>query len=104
MMLSKEIFVQIIEDVKKKCDYQYELNDFYKSHGADGYIFQPDCSESVLLLLENIFDDKDNWISYFCFELDFGRNWKEGMVTSKHGDDIPLSTPEELYELLTDNR
>lgn len=104
MMLSKEIFVQVIEDVKKKCDYQSELNDFYKSHGADGYIFQPDCSESVLLLLENIFDDKDNWISYFCFELDFGQNWKEGMITSKHGDDIPLSTTEELYNLLTDNQ
>ena len=103
-MLSKEVFINVIEDVKRKCDYQSELNDFFRNHGADGYIFQPDCSESVLLLLENIFDDKDNWISYFCFELDFGRNWKEGMVTSKHDDDIPLSTPEDLYELLTNNQ
>ena len=99
-MLSKEVFINVIEDVKRKCDYQSELNDFFRNHGADGYIFQPDCSESVLLLLEHIFKDKDGWISYYCFELDFGRNWKAGMITSKDGQDIPLSTPEDLYDLL----
>ena len=99
-MLSKEVFINVIEDVKRKCDYQSELNDFFRNHGADGYIFQPDCSESALLLLEHIFSDEDGWISYYCFELDFGRNWKVGMITSKDGQDIPLSTPEDLYDLL----
>lgn len=102
-MLSKEVFINVIEDVKRKCDYQSELNDFFRNHGADGYIFQPDCSETVLLLLENIFsDDVDHMISYYCFELDFGRNWKPGTVTDPDGKDIKMETPEDLYAFLTE--
>ncbi len=100
-MLSKEIFIKVIEDVKEKYDYQNELNTFYKSHGADGYIFQPDCAESVLLLLEYLFnDDEDHMISYFCYELDFGRSWKPGDVEDPNGQEIKMETPEDLYNFL----
>ena len=44
--------------------------------------------------------DKDEWIDYFCFELDFGKKWKEGVITEKDGTDIILKTPEDLYNLL----
>ena len=53
-------------------------------------------------LVDNILGekDKDEWIDYFCFELDFGKKWKEGVITEKDGTDIILKTAEDLYNLL----
>ena len=101
-MLSKEQFINAINDVKNVCRYQESLNNYFRKNNVDGYIFQPDCSSTVIGLLHTIFGekDKDEWIDYFCFELDFGKKWKEGTITEKNGTDIILKTAEDLYNLL----
>lgn len=101
--ITKEVFTQVLEDVKMVSDYQDHLNAFFKKNDVDGYIFQPDCTCSVLQLLHFIFGERDveEWISYFCFELDFGRKYKDGMVTDKDGKNIPLGTIGDLYNVLT---
>jgi len=40
------------------------------------------------------------WCEYFCWELDFGRKYKPGMVKEKNGNPIDLSCPAKLYEFL----
>lgn len=40
------------------------------------------------------------WISYFCFELDYGEKWKAGTIKDENDNDIVLQTAENLYELL----
>lgn len=104
MTLSKEEFVAIINNVEAVCRYQEGLNNYFMKSGVEGYIFQPDCSADVLRLLHVMYKeaDKDEWISYFCFELDFGKKWTPGMITNKDGSNIILDTPESLYDLLTD--
>lgn len=101
-MISKELFVEIIEDAKKSDDYQNWLNQQFRLNGAEGYLFQPTCVDSVIKLLHTIFGDadSDNMISYFCFELDYGRKWKEGMIAEQNGEKINLSSPEMLYDYL----
>ena len=101
-IISKEDFIAIIEDIKGVNDYHNGLNNYFRKSGVDGYIFQPDCTASVIKLLHNIFGeaDRDEWIDYFCFELDFGKKWKEGTITEKDGTDIKLETPEDLYNYL----
>lgn len=100
-ILNKEEFVSVMEDLKEANDYQQDLNAFFQKHDVDGYIFQPDCSCTVIRLLHILFGEQDEneWINYFCFDLDFGRKWKPGKVSAK-GNDIRLSTPEELYDHL----
>ena len=59
---------------------------------------------AVTDLLSYIFcDEEDDWIGYYCWELDMGRDYKPGMITDKDGKDIPLGTVYDLYELLMDN-
>lgn len=58
---------------------------------------------AVTNLLSYIFCDEEDWVGYYCWELDMGKNWKPGMITSKDGKDIPLGTVRDLYELLIDN-
>lgn len=60
-------------------------------------------------LLEYIFDDEEtSWIEYWIWELDFGeRNSKQKYgeraltIYDEDGDEIPLESIEELYNLLT---
>ena len=99
-LIAKEAFVKIIEDFKFVHDYQDKLNLFYKDNGCEGYLYQPDCTKSVLDLLHIIFDDEDNWLEYFIFDLDFGRVNIKDAVINKNGDVINLSSSEDLYEIL----
>lgn len=101
-VITKEYFSEIMESIKKTYKYQEGLNNYFSKNGVDGYIYQPDCIDTTIKLLHKIFGEKDidEWISYFCFELDFGRKYKEGMVKDEFGKDIPLSTFDDLYKLL----
>ena len=51
------------------------------------------------ILKEETNDDTD-LIFYFCFELNFGKNWAPGMITDEDGADVPLRTVDELYDIL----
>lgn len=105
-MIRKEDFVEVLCEVREVNDYQEGLNKYFNEHGADGYLFQPDCVCSVIKLLHLMFGEKDRgeWISHFCFELDFGRKWKPGGCLDDDGQEITLSTPEELYDYLISDK
>ena len=106
MNLSKEDFVKAIKDVESVYKYQEGLNNFFRKNNVEGYIFQPDCASTVLRLLHMILGerDKDEWIEYFCFELNFGKKWEPGLIRDDNGLDIVLQTPEDLYDLLQHNK
>lgn len=100
--ISKEDFIKAINDIEKVNKYHDSLNSFFQKNEVDGYIFQPDCVDTVLRLLHIVFGeaDRDNWIEYFCYELNFGKKWKSGCITKKDGTDIKLETSEDLYNYL----
>lgn len=100
-----EDFKFVILEVEKTLKYHESLNTFFRKNNVDGYIYQPDCITSTLRLLHLIFneEDKEEWISYFCFDLDFGKKWKSGTITAKDGTDIKLENIEDLYNLLCNN-
>lgn len=53
----------------------------------------------IVDLLEICFKDKEKWIEYWVFELDFGDKYKEGMVEIDKTT-IHLKTSKDLYDLL----
>lgn len=103
--ISKDDFVKAIEDVRSAERCSTNLNYFFKENKVDGYLFFPDCSTTVVRLLHKIFGkaDQDDWISYFCFELDFGKKWKEGCIRDADGQNIDLHNAEVLYDFLVRN-
>ena len=84
-------------------DFTDEMNDLFDKYKMDGNIYPPMCTEMVVDLLEFIFNDENQWISYWIFELDFGKDYEDGWVTQKDGAVIPLKTVEDLYDLLVKN-
>lgn len=58
----------------------------------------------IVETLSIIFKDEDaEWISCFCWDLDFGRRYGPGCAKEPNGTSIPLSTTKELYDLLIKN-
>lgn len=39
-------------------------------------------------------------VSYWCWELEYGKRYKDGCVTEKDGTIIDISTPEKLWKYL----
>ena len=51
-------------------------------------------------LLSKLVNDKYDNISYYMWEIDFGKEYKEGCITEEDGTPIPLSNAGELYDLI----
>lgn len=96
------------EDFKRYMDivlHDYEVQEkVYEASGHTIELLEVFSSLSAVTgLLSYIFCDlEDDWIGYYCWELDMGKKWQPGTVTGKDGKDIPLGTVRDLYELLID--
>ena len=106
-MIKKELFVETITFLKERNDAMIKLNKMFTEEFEDS-VFYPyfKYEAQMLKVLAASFDyDEaiiDEWISYFCFEMDFGRKYKpdEEYAWEKDGTPIKIGTPEELYDYL----
>lgn len=100
--ISKENFVEAINDIKESINYQKEFNTFLSSHGAEGCVFQPDCSDALIKLLHVLFEkaDENNLIYNFCHDLSLTQKHKKSQSENNGGSDTNLNTAEELYDYL----
>lgn len=104
MTLTKQEFAKYIQYLKDNWDFENELSSVFIKHQGDITITdKPDCASGLLDILSRVMNDKSDWISYYCYELDFGRNWEPGMITDSDGKDVPLGTVDDLWRLLNDN-
>ena len=102
-IMSRESFIEVINTYKSMWDFTDELNDLFQKYQICGEIYPPMCIETAIYLLEYIFDDKDQWITYWILWLDFGEDYEDGDVTDANGNIISLKTAEDLYDLLVKN-
>ena len=56
----------------------------------------------VVQLLENMFNDSD-YISWWLYDLDYGRDYKDGCIQDSKGNIIDIFTAEKLYDFLLEN-
>ena len=102
--MKKEKFVSYINDLKKSYDKWIALSDHAQKH-TDEYFTYPTFGmfELYISLLEDAMNDTWNTISYYVWDLQFGKEGKECITIGKADADkkISLRTPEELYDYLT---
>lgn len=97
-MINKENFVKHIKKYEELINKKTELYNF----GVDLNIL--DEFEYVILdILIDTFKDEGDWISYFCFDLDFGKKYEKGVITDIDNNDINLENAENLYEFIMNN-
>lgn len=104
-MISKEKFVEIINRLKSYTELQNKINDLFRDNidnkEMDFINAGSICigHESVVVyLLEKMFDT--DMISYWIYELNYGKEYKEGCVLDANMNEIDLSTAEKLYDYL----
>jgi len=99
--LSLGEFTRYVNAIKKTWDFHDETLKLSQKYDCDiGILNTPDCADALLKLLEYVMEDNTDLIGYFCYELNFGRDWREGCITDADGKDVRLSTIEELYKEL----
>ena len=66
-----------------------------------GGFFIDSVNELVIEAIQSNFNyDPSDWIGYYIYDLDWGKDWKEGAVTSIDGKDVKLKTLSDLYGIL----
>lgn len=104
--MNKELFVSTINELKA---LDKEQNEFYDIlHKIDdefgGCLIHNKTITMVENLLKQLMNDEDDYIGYYMWELYFGEKYYEGVITEADGTPIPLSTAEDLYNLLISNK
>ena len=101
MQISKKEFCRILGKVEKAWRTDLQIADLARNIGSDflgsdmSYLA---CEVCDLLKIAMNNDCED--IEYFCFELEFGKKWKPGMIEDEDGNDIDLSSAEKLFDFL----
>ena len=104
-VITKEKFCKAINQIRHIREYEDELYSLGRKYGEyDTEIRFPTLEDVVVSLLEDATccpeDEYGSDISYFIYELDFGKDWEPGMIIDREGNDIDFSTVEKLYDYL----
>ena len=106
MPLSKKEFVDIItrlqtatELVDKVEELFRQSRDNLENDFCNGAGLQISHEGIVVRLLEKIMGDSYGNISYFIYELDYGKAYKDGCISDDNGI-IDIGTAEKLYDFL----
>lgn len=107
-IISKDHFVACLKVLQDSDDMARRINGIVQEYNRDdfisGYSFiNTDTETKLIETLEIAMNDIDHWISWWCFEADYGRNksiidstmYENGQV--KHFD---ITTADQLYDFL----
>ena len=104
-MISKENFIGVVDSIEK---FVTEEDRLYQDTGRMLCLYENDALNdmvsSFICFLNSLFDDENDWIEYYMYELDFGKDWTEGCITEKDGEVVYLRDAGELYDFLLKNQ
>lgn len=106
-MINKELFITCLNQIQRDMLMADSLDDIFKTYNKrdflDGYGFiNPDITGLLVQVLDKSFDEDNDIISYFVYDLNCGKNWYPGCIVDENNNDIDISTMEKLYQYLTD--
>ena len=104
--LTKQEFVGILNRLREATELVDKVEELFRdsrenleSDFCNGAGLQISHEGIVVKLLEKLMQDSAGNISYFIYELDYGKEYREDCVSDKNGN-IDISTPEKLYDYL----
>lgn len=103
--ITEQKFCDILRQLKEADELKCEVDDLIRKHITEGHDFLSgygmsiDHECAVVDLLELLTHDKGEWISWWCWEQDYGEG-SDTNVYYKNGDICDVSTPELLYAFL----
>ena len=100
-----EEFKRHMGDIVRAMKFQEDLIELTCTYSMAS---RDECELMLPMLVDNVVDllttatkDDDEWISYWLFDLDCGRAYKDGMILAKDGSVIKLATIKDLWNILS---
>lgn len=107
---SKKFFRECLSKIKQQLEFDIKCSHsikmlFPSAFKANLIYDNSRIVEQLIKVLKIAFKDnhKHSWIDYFIWELDFGKKNKYLKAIDKDGNDIPLYSASDLYNLLIKN-
>lgn len=103
--MKKETFVQAINTIEKQMKLDVEISEslgraFPNAHTANLLPENHIIIEAFMDLLRDEMDDKDDWIGWFCYEIDFGERSDNLGAFDMDGNKIKIENAEDLYDMI----
>ena len=95
--MTEDIFIETIEALEEQRRIDQKCHEAFTVILPNDYVSGYDNSILFKQLIKLI--DKDDWVDYFVWELDFGKNYEEGMIKI-HGETFELRTAKDLFKLI----
>lgn len=102
-ILNKKDFCNVIQKLQRNDEFIDRLYGLFREFDKEVDVYETGLEETLIFLLEKMFDDEGEWISYWIWETNYGKDYKDGNITEADGTVIPLKTAEELYDFLIKN-
>lgn len=100
-MISKETFINTITKLEKLDHKMDDVDKSLRTLSPDfGGFYIPDIFDIVINILRDIFQDKDDWLSYFVFERNWLHNFEVGDIEID-GKAIEIRNWEDVYDFIT---
>lgn len=101
--ISYDDFKRHLSDIEKIIRLEDNVirlsSDYSKKSTEEFRLSFPTLVTNAIELLEVMLDDKDEWISYYIFELDFNKTGETTEV-GIDGKNYPLNSIKDLWELI----
>lgn len=105
MTLTLEQFKAHINEIRKLDRDIERIHKAFRILDPDFGGFRIGRFETAMLdLLKSAMGDEHDWIAYWVYDLDWGKNWKPQSVTEKDGSSVRMKTAEDLYKYLIKNK
>ena len=103
-MISKETFISTMHELKALEEKMNKVDIAMQELSPDFCRFYiPDTFHIVIKLFSEMFQDKNDWLGYFAYELDFMNDYKHGNVLDKNGQTVELNGWGDVYDFLIKN-
>jgi hypothetical protein len=99
--MDKKTFKKLMTDFIKIRKDEENLHEAMRRFDSDFGGFSLGKYECLWLeTMKEAMDDEYDYLSYWIYELDFGKKAKKNSITEKNGTPIPIKTLDNLYDII----
>lgn len=103
--MKREKFIELMRELVSIKEAEHNLNTAFKA-------FEPDFNFICFGRYETLFvncikeamNDYNDWIGYWLYELNCGKNAKKNSVQYNNGKCVPIKTLDNLYEIIINKK
>lgn len=99
--MTKSEFVKVINSIEGYHKGIDNIPAVLKENFQESVFWLPSLEDVIVDILGESFNDEDDMIGNFIYELEFGDRWQPGYITV-HNEDVKMQTAEDLYDYLVD--